>query len=91
MVFSALYLAVPGCTQLYLAVPGAAKVCHDLPYHRLPLTGLNASVYTYRLKMLKSYKWIGLGWMNGNLHKHRSAMLIIYKEKCAIVELVTQI
>ena len=29
-----------------LPVPGSAQVCHNLPYHRLPLTGLNASIYT---------------------------------------------
>ena len=34
-------LALPGCTRLYLILPR-----YDLPYHRLPLTGLNASVYT---------------------------------------------
>ena len=28
------------------AVPGSTLVCHDLPFHRLPLTGLNAFEYT---------------------------------------------
>ena len=34
------------CTWLYLTVPGSALGCHDLPFHILPLTGLNAFVYT---------------------------------------------
>ena len=39
-VFSALYLAVPGCgfTWLCPAVPGYALVRHDLPVHRMPHT-----------------------------------------------------
>ena len=54
-----LYLAVLGCTRLYLAVSGSAKVCHDLLYHILPLTGLSASVCTG----LNAQNLSGMGWM----------------------------
>ena len=47
-----LFRTEPGFKWLYLAAPGSALVCHDLPYHRVAIFGLNASV-----KM----GWVGLG------------------------------
>ena len=55
-----LFSTVPGCTWLYLAVPGCTWLCMadgctwlcpDLPLSLLPLTGLNASVYTQTPKL----------------------------------------
>ena len=69
-VFSALYLALPGCTwlylalpdfaRLYLAVPGSALVCHDLPFQRLPRTATDwpNCFSIYRLKCSKDIS----GW-----------------------------
>ena len=41
-----LYLTVPGCTWLYLALPWSAMIYLSTDCHLLPLTGLNAFVYT---------------------------------------------
>ena len=41
-----LYLTVPGCTWLYLALPWSAMIYLSTDCHILPLTGLNAFVYT---------------------------------------------
>ena len=51
-----LFSTVPGCTWLYLALPDYARLYLALPWsamiylstdcHILPLTGLNAFVYT---------------------------------------------
>ena len=56
-----LFSTVPGCTWLYPAVPGSALVYHDLPCHRLPLTGLNAFVYTGS-NAQSGMDGTGLGW-----------------------------
>ena len=54
--FSWMYLALPWCAMIYLTIDR----------HRLPLTGLNAPVYT-GLNVQKIYKWgDGVGWMDGN-------------------------
>ena len=54
--FSWMNLALPWCAMIYLTID-----CH-----RLPLTGLNAPVYT-GLNVQKIYKWgDGVGWMDGN-------------------------
>ena len=59
-----MYLALPDCARLYLALTWSAMIylytdCHILA---LPLTGLNAYVYT-------GFQWM-VGWMDGNLCKH---------------------
>ena len=41
-----LYLTVPGCPWLYLALPWSAMIYLSTDCHVLPLTGLNAFVYT---------------------------------------------
>ena len=75
-----LFSTVPGGTRLYLAVPGSAQVCHDLPYHKLPLTATDwlKCFCTNRPKCSKAiYKWIGygshtMGWME--INERTSAM-----------------
>ena len=76
-----LFSTVPGCTRLYLALHRSAMIYLTIDCHRLPLTGLNASVYTgLNVQKLK------VGWMGWDLgrnlwkhlfHEHLSAVLII--------------
>ena len=67
-----LFSTVPGCTWLYPAVPGSALVYHDLPCHRLPLTGLNAFVYTGFNAMKLYVGWVG--WIGLKISECISAM-----------------
>ena len=56
---------------LYLAEPGSALGCHDLTYHRLLLTGLNASDFT---GLNAQNLQLGLGWDGMQIYERNSTM-----------------